>query len=61
MFLEKSGGAQEPLVVGLVVAQFRHTENLETFSGKQTIHHPLGLSTVAHAEAIRQTLKKAAE
>lgn len=61
VFMRLNGGNGKPLLVGLVVSQFRHTEKLKTFTGTQTIHHSLGLSTVVQAEAIRETLELAAK
>ena len=59
VFIRRHGEDRKPMLVGLVVSQFRHTENLETFTGKQTINHPLGLATVAQAGVIRETLELA--
>ncbi|MFT4547137.1 MAG: hypothetical protein ACI9MB_001083 [Verrucomicrobiales bacterium] len=60
VFIRQAGeGDEMPLVLGLVIAQFRHTEMLETFTGSQTINHPLGLSSVVQALAIREVVQKA--
>ena len=56
VFIRRKGGSDDPLVVGLIVAQYWHTEKLETFSGKQTINHSLGLATAVQSQAIIETL-----
>ena len=60
VFLKKKGG-EGPLVVGVVVSQFRHTEKFETFTGSHTVNHPLWLSTVVQATSILETLEAAEE
>jgi len=59
VFLKSGTEGEEPLVVGLVVSQFWHTEKLKTFSGRQTINHSLGLSTITQATSILETLEVA--
>ncbi len=54
----KDGG---PLVLGVVLAQFRHDEKVKTEYEERTIHHPLGLGTVLYAQFVRDTIEKAAE
>ena len=58
VFLKRKD-SEDPLVVGVVVSQFRHTENIDSFVGKQTINHPLWLSTVVQARSIVETLEAA--
>lgn len=50
----------KPLVIGLVVAQFRHDEKVRTEVEERTIHHPLGLGSVLHAHIVREALDQAA-
>ena len=45
-----------PLVVGIAVAQFRHDEKLKQLNEERTVHHPLGLSKILHAQFIRETI-----
>jgi hypothetical protein len=45
-----------PLVVGIVVAQFRSDEKSDTMYEERTLHHPLGLATVLQAQFIRETI-----
>ncbi|MEI7909020.1 MAG: serine protease [Verrucomicrobiota bacterium] len=49
-----------PLVIGMVLAQFRHDERVTMEYEERTIHHPLGLGTVLHAQFIRDTIEQAA-
>jgi hypothetical protein len=58
VFME--GAAGHPLVVGLVLAQFRHDEQVTTEYEERTLHHPLGLGTVLHAQFLLETLDQAA-
>ena len=50
-----------PLLVGIVLAQFRHDERVTTEYEERTMHHPLGLGTVLHAQFIRETIEQAAQ
>lgn len=47
-----------PLVVGIVLAQFRHDEKIDTLYEERVIHYPLALSTILHAQFIRETIAK---
>lgn len=47
-----------PLVVGLVLSQFRHDEKIQTLNEERTIHYPLGLSTVLDAPYIREAIER---
>ena len=51
----------QPLVVGMVLAQSRHDEHVTTEYEKRTIHHPLGLGTVLHAQFIRDIIEQSAK
>ena len=50
-----------PLLVGIVLAQYRHDERVTTEYEERTIHHPLGLGTVLHAQFVRDTIEQAAK
>jgi len=45
-----------PLVVGLVIGQHRQTDKVKLPYEERTVHQPLGLAIVVHAEFIRQTI-----
>ncbi len=47
-----------PLVLGLVLSQFRHDETVKTFLGEQTTHYPLQLATILQAQVIRDTIAR---
>lgn len=49
------------LVIGIVLAQFRHDEKVETKYEERMIHHPLGLGSVLYPQFVRETIEKAAE
>ena len=55
------GNDGHPLLVGLVLAQFRHDEKVTTEYEERTIHHPLGLGTVLHAQFVREVVEQAAK
>jgi len=59
VFMEGKGG--RPLVVGMVIAQIRHDERIESEYEERTIHHPLGIGTILHASFITETLAAAAK
>jgi hypothetical protein len=44
----------------MVIAQFRHDEQVNTEYEERTIHHPLGLGTVLHAQWVLEALEQAA-
>lgn len=48
--------AERPLVVGLVIGQHRQTTKSVTPIEERTVHRPMGLAIVVHAELIRQTI-----
>ena len=56
-----AGADGRPLVVGIVLAQFRHDERVTMEYEERTIHHPLGLGTILHAQYVRETLETAAK
>lgn len=58
VFIEGTEG--HPLLVGMVLAQYRHDERVTTEYGEHTLHHPLGLGTVLHAQFVRDTIERAA-
>ena len=45
-----------PVIIGLVLSQFRHDETVNTFFEERTIHYPLQLTTVLQAQVIRDTI-----
>ena len=55
------GADGHPLVIGMVIAQFRHDEQLKTEYEERSIHYPLGLGEVLHAQFVRETIEQAAE
>ena len=55
------GNDGHPLLVGLVLAQYRHDEQVTMEYEERTIHHPLGLGTVLHAQFVRETIEQAAQ
>lgn len=56
-----AGPDGQPLLVGIVLGQFRHDERVTTEYEERTIHHPLGLGTVLHAQFVRETIAQAAQ
>lgn len=54
------GADGHPLVIGMVIAQFRHDEQLKTEYEERSIHYPLGLGEVLHAQFVRETIEQAA-
>jgi len=59
VFVADSDG--HPLLVGMVLGQFRHDERVTMEYEERTIHHPLGLGIVLHAQFIRDTIEQAAK
>ncbi len=51
----------QPVVLGIVLAQFRHDERVKTLYAENIIHHPLNISKVIHAAYIRETVLAAAK
>ncbi len=56
-----AGTDGHPLVVGVVLGQFRHDERITTEYEERTIHHPFGLGIVLHAQFVRDTIEQAAQ
>ncbi|MFY7817709.1 MAG: S1 family peptidase [Akkermansiaceae bacterium] len=56
-----AGKDGHPLLIGIVLAQSRHDERVKTEYEERTIHHPLGLGTILHAQFIRDTIEQAAK
>ena len=56
-----AGENDQPLVVGVVLAQTRHDERVKTEYEERVIHHPLGLGTVLHAQFVRALIENVAE
>jgi len=54
---EKKAEDAPPLVVGMVIAQFRNDEEVKTLYGEQKLHHPLFLANTLHAQLVRETLE----
>ena len=54
VFIDGKDG--HPLLIGIVLAELRHDERATTEYEERTIHHPLGLGTVLHAQFIRDTI-----
>ena len=46
-----------PLIVGMVLAQFRHDEKITMLYEERTIHYPLALATVLHARYVREAIE----
>lgn len=56
------GGTQgHPLLIGIVLAQFRHDEQVTMEYEERSIHHPHGLGSVLHAQFARDTIERAAK
>jgi hypothetical protein len=56
-----AGADGQPLLVGIVLAQFRHDERVTNEYEERIIHHPLGLGMILHAQYVRDTLEAAAK
>jgi hypothetical protein len=56
-----AGTDGQPLLIGIVLAEFRHDERVTMEYEERTIHHPLGLGTVLHAQFVRDTIDQAAK
>lgn len=57
VFITRHG---QPLILGMILAQYRHDERITTLDEERTIHYPLGLSKVIHAGFIREAVLGAA-
>ena len=55
-----AGPDGHPLVVGIVLSQFRHDEQVTTEYEERTIHHPFGLGNVLQATFVRDVVEQAA-
>ncbi len=55
-----AGPNGQPLVVGIVLAQYRHDERVMMEYEERTVHHPLGLGVVLHSSFVREMIEKAA-
>ena len=55
-----SGADGHPLIIGMVFAQFRHDEQVKMEYEERSIHYPLGLGEVLHAQFVRETIEQAA-
>ncbi|MEM8953444.1 MAG: hypothetical protein AAGD22_04755 [Verrucomicrobiota bacterium] len=51
-----SGKNNQPLVVGVVVAQHHYEDKVSSEYEERTIRHPLGMGTVVHSQYVRETL-----
>ena len=47
-----------PLVLGMIVGQFRHDERTVTETEERTTHYPLNLATVLHARFAREAIER---
>ena len=57
VMVQQRGATQsQVLIAGLVLGMHRQTDKVSMPFEERTVHHPLGLSIVAHAEIIRQTV-----
>jgi hypothetical protein len=59
VFVEGADG--HALLAGIVLAQSRHDEEVKTEYEERTIHHPLGMGTILHAQFVRETIEVAAK
>ncbi len=56
-----AGTDDHPLLTGIVIAQYRHDEEVKMEYEERTIHHPFGLGIVLHAQFVRETIEQAAK
>lgn len=61
VFTSRTAEGNEPLIVGIAIAQYRNDETIRSMYEERTIHHPLSLGIVVHALAIRQTIERCLE
>jgi hypothetical protein len=54
--LKEAAEAAPPLVIGMVLAQFRHDEKINTLYEERILHEPLGLANVLQAQYVRETI-----
>jgi hypothetical protein len=57
MLCERGAVRPQGLIVGLVLGMHRETDKVSMPFEERTVHHPLALAIVAHAEIIRQTVE----
>ena len=50
----------QPVILGMVLAQYRHDERIATLDEERVIHYPLGLSKVIQASFLREAVLGAA-
>lgn len=58
MLAERGAVRPQGLIVGLVLGMQRQTDKVSLPFEERTVHHPLALAIVAHAEIIRQTVER---
>lgn len=46
-----------PLVIGMILAHYRHDEKVDTMFEERMIHHPLDLSRILHATHLREVVE----
>jgi len=56
-----AGTNGHPLLIGMVLAQFRHDEQVTMEYEERSIHHPLGLGSILQAQFVRDTIESAAK
>ncbi len=54
--LKEGGEFSNPIILGLVLSQFRHDEKINMLYEERTIHYPLALGTIVYAQYIRDAI-----
>ena len=54
VFIKDVSGA--PMIMGIVTAQYRYDETVKMLNEERSVHHPLGLSKILHAQFITDTI-----
>ena len=54
-----AGGDGRPIIIGMVIAQFRSDETIKSKFEERSLHYPLGLGDVLHAQFVRETIEQA--
>lgn len=54
-----AGADGHPLIIGMVIAQFRSDETIKSKFEERSLHYPLGLGEVVHAKFVRETIEQA--
>ena len=54
--LKDEAETSQPLIVGMVLSQFRRDETIKMGYEERTIHHPLELSNILHDQFLRDTI-----